>query len=212
MYSHPSSVISSTFMYTYHYLGVIVKTNRTQYHACTDVTGYGIVGHATNLMLNQPTLTVPSTQSASSSSTDEQQQQQQQQKQQQQQEQQFLQMILHTLPCIAKTFAVNDNILDFQLTTGYSAETSGGLLICMSPKDATLFCSELQQLEGTTNTGNTSNSTGPWIVGTIGTRSTTTSHTTTTIHDDRNNNNTTSSDDDAPVISPTDVKIIEVDY
>merc|ERR1712194_452498 len=83
-------------------------------HAATDVTGFGILGHAQNLMDNQIT---------------------------------DCGVELHTLPCIANTLKVNDKILDFRLRTGYSAETSGGLLISMAESDAIAYCAELKELE-----------------------------------------------------------------
>ena len=36
--------------------------------------------------------------------------------------------VIHTLPCIRHTAAVNDACLNFKLRLGLSAETSGGLL------------------------------------------------------------------------------------
>jgi selenide, water dikinase len=84
--------------------------------ACTDVTGFGILGHAQNLMENQ--------------------------------QQPNLRMELHTLPLIAGTKAVNDSVLNFQLTVGYSAETSGGLLVCFpSLEKAEQYMAELKELE-----------------------------------------------------------------
>jgi selenide, water dikinase len=117
-----------------------------KYHAtaCTDVTGFGIVGHAQNLMDNQI-----------DDAHDE-------EKERQQVEQQdndtnhndidgkILVMQLHTLPCISKTVAVNNHVMDFQLIKGYSAETSGGLLICMSPSNAVAYRKELMEVYHTT--------------------------------------------------------------
>lgn len=93
-------------------------------HAATDVTGFGILGHAQNLVENQK---LP------------------------------LAMEIHTLPCLAHAVAVNDDVLDFQLRKGYSAETSGGLLICMPPETAEAYCRQLQELEGCP----------AWIIGTV---------------------------------------------
>eukprot|EP00970_Alexandrium_tamarense_P006488 scaffold1104_cov278-Alexandrium_tamarense.AAC.11 len=85
-------------------------------HAGTDVTGFGILGHAQNLIENQR-LQVG--------------------------------MEIHTLPCIANTAKVEKSgVLDFRLLKGYSAETSGGLMICMSEKDALAYCRELEELDG----------------------------------------------------------------
>jgi len=86
-----------------------------QANAATDVTGFGILGHAQNLMDNQ-VLSVG--------------------------------IELHTLPVIANTLKVNDEIFNFRLKVGYSAETSGGLLISMPEENAKAYCQELEQLEG----------------------------------------------------------------
>ena len=67
-------------------------------------------------------------------------------------------MILHTLPLIEKTKQVNDHIFNFRLTVGYSAETSGGLLICFpTMDDANGYIKELETLDQTS----------AWIVGNI---------------------------------------------
>jgi len=85
-------------------------------HAGTDVTGFGILGHAQNLMDNQLA---------------------------------GVGMEIHTLPCIANTSKVEKSgVLDFQLLKGYSAETSGGLMICMKDHDAQRYCQELEALDG----------------------------------------------------------------
>jgi len=94
-------------------------------NAATDVTGFGILGHAQNLTENQ-------------SQTD-------------------LGMELHTLPLIAGTRAVNDEVLNFRLTVGYSAETSGGLMICMPPDQAQGYMDELEELDGSKS----------WIIGRV---------------------------------------------
>ena len=85
-------------------------------HAGTDVTGFGILGHAQNLMENQA---AP------------------------------VGMEIHTLPCIANTAKVEQSsVFDFGLLQGYSAETSGGLMICMPEEDAAAYCQELETLDG----------------------------------------------------------------
>lgn len=84
-------------------------------HACTDVTGFGILGHAQNLSDNQK---------------DE------------------VGIELHTLPCIANMSAVEDAAFDFKLKKGYSAETSGGLLVCLPEANARAFCDELAEIDG----------------------------------------------------------------
>jgi len=106
-------------------------------HAATDVTGFGILGHAQNLMENQIA---------------------------------ECGIELHTLPCIANTLKVNDEIFDFRLRTGYSAETSGGLMISMTESDAIAYCTELRQLEEEAykykiDGGDTDH--GPWIIGSV---------------------------------------------
>jgi selenide,water dikinase len=94
-------------------------------HAGTDVTGFGILGHAQNLMDNQ---------------TD------------------AVGMEIHTLPCIADTTKVEESgVMDFRLLKGYSAETSGGLMICMREDDAIQYCKELEELDGEPS----------WIIGRV---------------------------------------------
>lgn len=83
--------------------------------ACTDVTGFGILGHAQNLSENQVAEAG---------------------------------IEIHTLPCIAGTAAVNDAVFDFRLGVGYSAETSGGLMICLPEENAEAYCKELEELDG----------------------------------------------------------------
>lgn len=91
--------------------------------AATDVTGFGFLGHAQNLIENQKA---------------------------------EVGIELHTLPLIAKTKIVNDDIFNFSLTNGYSAETSGGLLVCLPDEtSAKAYMRELEQLDGTPS----------WIVG-----------------------------------------------
>ena len=92
--------------------------------ACTDVTGFGILGHAQNLVENQ---VAP------------------------------VGMELHTLPLIAATKRINDQVFNFRLTVGYSAETSGGLMICMPPENATQYMEELKEIDGTES----------WIIGRV---------------------------------------------
>lgn len=83
--------------------------------AATDVTGFGILGHAQNLMENQKA---------------------------------EVGMELHTLPLIAGTNAVNDKVFNFRLTLGYSAETSGGLMVCIPEEKAEAYMNELKELDG----------------------------------------------------------------
>ncbi len=57
-------------------------------------------------------------------------------------------MIIHTLPLIDKMREVNDNILNFKLTEGYSAETSGGLLIMLDPTLVDGFIRDHKEIYG----------------------------------------------------------------
>uniref|UniRef100_A0A7S2YE49 Selenide, water dikinase n=1 Tax=Entomoneis paludosa TaxID=265537 RepID=A0A7S2YE49_9STRA len=90
----------------------------------TDVTGFGILGHAQNLCENQKAPVA---------------------------------IELDTLPCIAGTKAVNDEIFNFRLAGGYSAETSGGLMVTLPEANAEAFCKELKDLDGTP----------AWIIGRV---------------------------------------------
>lgn len=85
-------------------------------HCATDVTGYGILGHATNMAKAQ---------------------------------QNEVGFVINKLPIIAHMVAVAKVCgIAFGLLQGFSAETSGGLLICM-PKDvADGFCKEIEEEEG----------------------------------------------------------------
>lgn len=94
-------------------------------HAGTDVTGFGILGHAQNLMDNQAA---------------------------------EVGMEIHTLPCIANTAKVEQSgVFDFGLLKGFSAETSGGLMICMPEDDAVAYCKELEEIDGEPS----------WIIGKV---------------------------------------------
>lgn len=84
-------------------------------HAGTDITGFGLLGHAQNLMDNQE---------------DE------------------VGMEIHTLPLIANTSLVETSgVFNFRLLEGYSAETSGGLLICLPEENANAYIKELNELD-----------------------------------------------------------------
>jgi selenide,water dikinase len=111
---------------------IMVKHNA---HAGTDVTGFGILGHAQNLMDNQ---------------IDE------------------VGMEIHTLPCIKNTPAIETSgIFNFRLLLGYSAETSGGLMICMSESDAIAYCKELTLLNSNVGGGGDDEIPCCWIIGRI---------------------------------------------
>jgi len=93
-------------------------------HAATDVTGFGILGHANNLVRNQKA---------------------------------DVDFIIDTLPIIAKMKAV-DEIVNFGLRRGTSAETSGGLLVCLSSHSVALdYIKEIKEKEGE----------DAWIVGNV---------------------------------------------
>lgn len=54
---------------------------------------------------------------------------------------------LDVVPCLKHTLKVNDEVFDFRLRVGYSAETSGGLLECMTEMDAKAYMKELKQAD-----------------------------------------------------------------
>lgn len=85
-------------------------------HGATDVTGFGLLGHAQNLAEVQ---------------------------------QKKVGFSIHTLPIIARVPALLAATgTSFKLMQGYSAETSGGLLMCLPRERAEAFCKEIEQLEG----------------------------------------------------------------
>jgi len=57
-------------------------------------------------------------------------------------------MIIHTLPLIDKMREVNDNVLNFKLIQGYSAETSGGLFVMLDPTRVDGFVREHKEVYG----------------------------------------------------------------
>jgi len=93
--------------------------------AATDVTGFGILGHAANLASNQK---------------------------------EAVDMVLHTLPVIKGMVGIAKTMGNmFQLLQGYSAETSGGLLMSISAEGAKAFADEILALEGQP----------AWVIGTV---------------------------------------------
>lgn len=56
--------------------------------------------------------------------------------------------VIDRLPCIASTMKVADAYPFFKLREGYSAETSGGLLIAMPADQAPAYCKEIEEAEG----------------------------------------------------------------
>jgi selenide, water dikinase len=84
-------------------------------HCATDVTGFGILGHATNLVQNQKL---------------------------------EVDFEIDTLPVLKKMVKIDDSLNSmFKLKQGFSAETSGGLFICMSKENAEKFCKEIEELD-----------------------------------------------------------------
>ena len=88
-------------------------------HAATDVTGFGILGHANNLAKAQKA---------------------------------DVAFNIHSLPVLNRMDHVASilaqNGLNFKLREGYSAETSGGLMVCLSRDKAEAFCAEIEAIDG----------------------------------------------------------------
>lgn len=86
-------------------------------HAATDITGFGYLGHATNLAVHQKAK---------------------------------VDIELHVLPIIAGIRKVDQCLGgSFRLLQGFSAETSGGLLVCLpSHEAAEAYCRDLEALDG----------------------------------------------------------------
>jgi len=96
-----------------------------QAHGATDVTGFGIIGHATNLVESQL---------------------------------EKVDFIFHTLPIIKNMVDVYKKCgINFKLLDGYSAETSGGLLVCLAKDVANDYIAELKELDGA----------DAWIIGDV---------------------------------------------
>jgi selenide,water dikinase len=55
---------------------------------------------------------------------------------------------IHTLPIIKWMKEADEKTKIFNLMDGVSAETSGGLLICLPPEAAAAFCKEIEETEG----------------------------------------------------------------
>jgi len=84
-------------------------------HGATDITGFGLLGHAQNL---------------ASAQFDE------------------VDLILDALPVIDKMHLKIDNLADFKVMEGYSAETSGGILCMLAPDKAEDFVKESLEVYG----------------------------------------------------------------
>lgn len=97
-----------------------------KYHAkaCTDVTGFGILGHASNLASVQHNP---------------------------------VNIRIHTLPIIAGVKDLDKQARNFKLLEGYSAETSGGLLIVLPAENAQAFLAEFFEIQKTE----------AWVIGEI---------------------------------------------
>ncbi|OQV16054.1 Selenide, water dikinase [Hypsibius exemplaris] len=93
-------------------------------HAATDVTGFGLFGHAENLVRNQHN---------------------------------SVNFVIHNLPIIANMAVVSRTFPGFGLLQGNSAESSGGLLVCLPRDRAAGYIEELRRLDGTP----------AWIIGTV---------------------------------------------
>jgi len=83
-------------------------------HAATDVTGFGIMGHANNLASNQK---------------------------------ESVKFEIETLPILRHMTKINNVRKIFKLLNGFSAETSGGLFICLPENQASAFCAEIEATE-----------------------------------------------------------------
>lgn len=83
-------------------------------HGATDITGFGFLGHATNLVEVQKS---------------------------------NVEFVFHTLPLIKNTDLINKSVFDYGLLEGYSAETSGGLLLALDPKASNDFLNEMNSLK-----------------------------------------------------------------
>lgn len=54
---------------------------------------------------------------------------------------------IHTLPIIRSMMEIDERVQMFSLLKGFSAETSGGLLICMPADQAEAFCKEIEAID-----------------------------------------------------------------
>uniref|UniRef100_A0A8C4Z7L8 selenide, water dikinase n=1 Tax=Gadus morhua TaxID=8049 RepID=A0A8C4Z7L8_GADMO len=107
--------------------------HKFQAHAGTDVTGFGLLGHANNLAAQQRS---------------------------------EVSFVIHNLPIIAKMAAISKACGNlFNLIQGTSAETSGGLLVCLPREQAAKFCSEMKS-QGS-GFGGQGAAGGAWIIGIV---------------------------------------------
>eukprot|EP01084_Bolivina_argentea_P220209 373238_1 len=114
--------------------GSMIRLNKTaailmhkyDAHGATDITGFGPKGHINNLAENQINMMEKGIK---------------------------YEFYVHTLPIIygmnnVSKFLKKNKVLDFKLMDGYSAETSGGLLIMLPRKNANAFIDEIKQIDG----------------------------------------------------------------
>lgn len=80
-------------------------------HGATDVTGFGLLGHAENLVTVQK---------------------------------ENVDYFIHSLPILDGMADINSEVFDFKLTKGYSAETSGGLMVMIPPDKVKAFQDDLK--------------------------------------------------------------------
>jgi len=93
-------------------------------HAGTDVTGFGLLGHASNLAIAQK---------------------------------EKVNLVINRLPIIADMIKLDKTVVNFKLKEGFSAETSGGILMCIAKDKANDFIQEYKSLTGLDT----------WIVGEV---------------------------------------------
>jgi selenide,water dikinase len=80
-------------------------------HACTDVTGFGILGHANYLAQAQL---------------------------------RNVTFVINRLPIYKHLIHVDKKVVDYKFMEGYTAETSGGLFVCLSSNQHRQFMEELK--------------------------------------------------------------------
>ena len=85
-------------------------------HGCTDVTGFGMLGHSNNLA---------------------------------QEQEEAVDLVIDTLPIIRGMIKVEKHLNNnWNLFKGRSAETSGGLMIMMTPEDAAQYIKDYKEVSG----------------------------------------------------------------
>jgi len=84
---------------------------RYECHGATDITGFGLLGHAENLAQVQK---------------------------------EPVDYFIHSLPILDGMTDINSEVMDFKLTKGFSAETSGGLFVMVPPDKVSAFQNDLK--------------------------------------------------------------------